>query len=104
MVRPERGSSMYTVVRQYTGAAQLVEAMRQKEGEVRDLLSSISGFVAYYAVQTDDGVATITVCEDKSGTDESVRRAGEWVRQNLAGGSISPPQVVSGEVYISFTR
>ena len=95
---------MYLVVRRYTGAAALVDAMVQKEQAIRDLLSTVPGFRAYYAARTGggDAVATVTVCDDKAGTDESTRRAGEWVRANVSGGSISPPEVTEGETYITF--
>ena len=94
---------MYVVVRRYTGASALVDVMVQKEQEVRDLISAVPGFRAYYAVRAADGaVATVTVCDSKEGTDESVRRAAEWVRANTTGASISPPQITEGEAYISF--
>jgi hypothetical protein len=95
---------MYVVVRRYTGASALVDAMIRREREVRDLISTVPGFRAYYAARTGggDGVATITVCDDKAGTDESTRRAGEWVRANVSGASIAPPDVTEGETYIAF--
>jgi hypothetical protein len=94
---------MYIVVRRYTGASALADAMVQREQEVRDLISTVPGFRAYYAARTDGGgVATVTVCDDKAGTDESVRRAGDWVRTNLSGASISPPEITEGETYINF--
>ncbi len=47
-------------------------------------------------------MATVTVCDDKAGTAESTRRAGEWVRANTSGASIAPPEVTEGETYITF--
>ena len=94
---------MYVVVRRYTGASALVNAMVQREQEVRDLISSVSGFKAYYAMRTSDGgVATVTVCDSKAGTDESIRRAADWVGKNESGASISPPEITEGETYIGF--
>ena len=95
---------MYLVVRRYTGASALADAMIQREQEVRDLISTVPGFRAYYAARTSGGgVATVTVCDSKEGTDESIRRAGEWVRTNLTGASaIDAPQITEGETYISF--
>ena len=95
---------MYVVVRRWTGASALVDAMVQREQEVRELISTVPGFRAYYAARTGggDGLATVTVCDDKAGTDESTRRAGEWVRANVSGAAITPPQVTEGETYISF--
>jgi hypothetical protein len=97
-------AAMYVVVRRYTGASALVDAMTQRQQEVRELISTVPGFRSYYAARTGGGggVATVTVCDDKAGTDESTRRAGEWVRANVAGGSITPPEVNEGETYINF--
>jgi hypothetical protein len=33
------------------------------------------GFVAYYFLETDHGIATITITEDETGTQESMGRA-----------------------------
>ena len=94
---------MYVVVRQYSGASKLIETLVERQVEVRDLISSAPGFRAYYALNTGGGgLATITVCDDQAGTAESSRRAGEWVRANLAGASISPPEITEGETYIAF--
>lgn len=94
---------MHLVVRRYTGASALVDAMTQRQQEVRDLISTVPGFRAYYAARTGggDALATVTVCDDKAGTDESTRRAREWVRANLSGASITPPEVTEGETFIT---
>jgi len=93
---------MYTVIRRYTGASALGDAMVQREQEIREIISTVPGFRAYYAARTGggDAVVTVTVCDDKAGTDESTRRAGEWVRANVSG--IAPPEVTEGETYITF--
>ena len=95
---------MHIVVRRYTGASALVDVMVRGEQEVRELISTVPGFRAYYAARLGgrDAVATVTVCDDKAGTDESTRRAGEWVRANVSGASIAPPEVTEGETYIAF--
>jgi heme-degrading monooxygenase HmoA len=94
---------MYVVVRRYAGASALVDVMVQREQEVRDLISTVPGFRAYYAARTGGGgVMTVTVCDSKEGTDESVHRAADWVRANTAGASIGPPEIAEGETYITF--
>jgi len=102
--RPQRSETMYVVVRRYTGASALVDAMVQREQDVRDLIGTVPGFQAYYAARTGrgDAVATVTVCDDKAGTDESTRRAGEWVRANVTGAAIGAPEVTEGETYVNF--
>jgi hypothetical protein len=94
---------MYVVVRRYTGAQKLIDVMVERQSEVKDLISSVPGFRAYYAVNTGNGgVATITACDDQAGTTESSRRAVEWVRSNVSGATISPPEISEGETYINF--
>ena len=94
---------MYTVVRRYTGGTRLADALMARREEVRELLTGVLGFRAYYALRAGDGtVATITVCDDQAGTTESTRRAAEWVSRNLAGVTMSPPQVTEGEAFLNF--
>ena len=90
---------MHGVVRRYRGASALGDAMAGRSQEVRDIIGGVPGFVAYYAVRSGDEVATITVCEDRAGTQESSRRAAEWVRQNLPGVAVTP-ETVEGEVFV----
>jgi hypothetical protein len=97
---------MYAVLRRYRGSsgAQVLDAIVPRRGEVEELLRGVPGFVAYYAVRGEDGGVTITVCDDRAGTEESTRRAAAWVRENLPAAAGSPPEVTEGEVVIDFTR
>jgi hypothetical protein len=60
--------------------------------------------VAYYAIRAGDELATVTVCENQAGTQESSRRAAEWVSQNITGGSVGAPEITEGEAFIQFSR
>ena len=94
---------MYAVVRRYTGASELADVLVQHREEVRGILASVPGFKAYHALRTEDGdLVTMTVCEDRAGTRESSRRAAEWVRGNLSGISLTPPEITEGEAFLSF--
>ena len=94
---------MYAVVRRYTGASELADALVQHLEEVKAILTGVPGFKAYHALRTDNGgVITMTVCEDRDGTQESSRRAAEWVRANVSGLAISPPEITEGEAFLSF--
>ena len=95
---------MHAVVRRYSGASALNDLLAQRSQDVEQLLSDIPGFVAYYAIRAGDELATVTVCEDQAGTQESSRRAGEWVRQNLTGASVGAPEITEGEAFIQFGR
>jgi hypothetical protein len=94
---------MYATVRRYAGGADLADALVEREGEVRDLISGIGGFVAYYMVRADDGDSvSISVFESADSAAESNRVAAGWIRENLPDLPISAPQVSAGEVAISF--
>ncbi len=59
------------------------------------IIRGVPGFVAYSALKTDDGGVTVTVCQDKAGTDESLRAAAAWVKEN-ATFPVSAPAVNEG--------
>jgi hypothetical protein len=93
---------MYVVVRTWSNAGALADAMQEREQEVTDLIKGVPGFVAYYATRAGDTLTTVTVCESQAGTQESTRLAREWVKTNLSGASIGTPQVAEGETFLQF--
>ena len=92
---------MHAVVRRYKGVSSLIDEMLERQGEVKELLSAVEGFNAYYAVRDGDALTTITVCKDGKGTADSTARAANWVKENLPDLSASPPEVSGGEVFLS---
>ena len=94
---------MHAVVRTYSGegASELFDLLGQREEDVKTLISGVPGFVNYVAVRSGDGGVTVTVCEDKAGTDESSRRAAEWVKDNLSG-SAGAPEITEGDTVLQF--
>ena len=95
---------MHVVIRRYKGASPLFDELARRQADVEQLIRSVPGFVAYYLVRTDDGGATVTVCEDRAGTQESTRRAAEWVRQHVPAAAANPPEVTEGEALYRFVR
>ena len=94
---------MHAVIRKYTGSPDVVVEARPKLQHLEQTMRGTPGFVAYYFLETDDGVATIT--EDETGTTESMSRAANWVQQNLESrASLGSPQVTTGQVLLSATR
>jgi hypothetical protein len=95
---------MYAVVRTYSGqgASELFDLLGQREADVRALISGVPGFVSYAAIRDGDGGVTVTVCEDKAGTDESSRRAAEWVKENVSA-SADPPAITEGNTVLQFS-
>lgn len=92
---------MYATVRTYAGNTDLADVLVQNEDAVRNLISGIDGFKAYYLVRADGGAVSITVYDDQAGAEESNRVAADWVRENAAEAAGSPPQISAGEVVIS---
>ena len=95
---------MYAVVRTYSGqgAAELFDLLGNREEDVKALISGVPGFVSYAAIRSGDGGVTVTVCEDKAGTDESSKRAAEWVKENV-GATADPPAITEGDTVQQFS-
>ncbi len=92
---------MHATMRRYSGASGLVNGIMAKADDVRGLLREIDGFRAYYLVRTaDDGAVSVSVYDDKSGTDASTAAAREWIAANLPDLSVSAPEVSDGEVVL----
>lgn len=90
---------MYAVIRRYEGVTDSAEAGRRVDEGFVPLLRRVTGFVAYYWVDAGDGVMVSTsVFEDQSGADESIERAADFVRDNLASLLPNRPQVTAGMV------
>ena len=95
---------MHAIVRTYSGqgASELFDLLGQREEDVKALISGVPGFVNYVAVRNGDGGVTVTVCDDKAGTDESSRRAAEWVTENLSA-TANPPSMTEGDTVLQFS-
>ena len=93
---------MHAVLRTYTGAGAkpLIELLEQRKSEVEALMRSVPGLVSYTFVRTAEGAVTVTVCQDKAGTDESVRVAREWTQKNAPNVTASPPAISEGAVIV----
>jgi hypothetical protein len=78
--------------------------MTEKSGEVERVIAATPGFVQYHAVRSGEALTTITICQDKAGTDESSRRAAAWVKQNLSADIVKQltPEITEGEPFIEF--
>jgi len=94
---------MHVTIRRYSGSPELADALAGRESDVRELISGIDGFRAYYLIRGADGEATsISAFDSASGGDESNRVAAEWLRENLPDLSVAPPEVIAGEAVIAF--
>jgi hypothetical protein len=94
---------MYVVVRSYSeqGASALFDLLGEREEDVKTLIGGVPGFVSYAAFRSGDGGMTVTICQDKAGTDESSRRAAEWVKENVSA-TADPPAITEGDTVLQF--
>ena len=89
---------MFAAIRTYgiTDSDELSELV--KDGFL-PIVESVPGFVAYYVVNAGNGVASsITICEDKTGADESTSREAAWVEEHALDFIDSGPAIVTGAV------
>ena len=96
---------MHAVIRNYRANSQLFDELERRTDEVETVIRGVSGFVSYYLVRTEDGGGfSVSVFEDKTGTDESIRVAADWVRQNVPQAAGSPPEVMEGRVILQMSK
>jgi hypothetical protein len=94
--------NMHAVVRTYSGkgAKELFDVLEKRKAEVESVIRPVKGFVSYTLARSGDGGVSVTVCQDKAGTDESIRVAREWVAKNAGNTGVGAPQVSEGPVII----
>jgi hypothetical protein len=93
---------MHAVVRTYSGkgAKELVDLVEKNKPEAEQLMRGVKGFVSYFLVRTADGGFTVSVYQDKAGTDESIRAARDWIAKNASATGVAPPAVAEGTVLL----
>ena len=95
---------MHVVIRKYTASPEYVAEARPTRARLEERMRTIPGFVAYYLVETDDGIATVTITEDETGTAESMAHAARWIEDETPNTAPSTPEVTRGHALISATR
>jgi len=95
---------MHAVIRSYSGAGatNLFNLLEERKDEVEDIIRAVTGFVSYSLIRTSDGGVSVTVCQDKAGTDESLQRARDWIAKNASGLGVSPA-VSEGSVILQLS-
>ena len=93
---------MHAVVRSYSGesAKKLFDLLEQKKGEVELAMGKVKGFSGYTLLRTGDGGVSVTVCNDKAGTDDSLAVARDWIKANASQLSVAAPTVMEGQVIL----
>ncbi len=96
---------MHAVVRTYSGkgAKELFDVLEASKADVEKALRAVQGFVSYTLLRTGDGGMSVTVADNKAGTDESLKTAREWIAKNAASTAVGAPLVSEGTVIIHAT-
>ena len=91
---------MYASIRKYKNVTDVDEAIKRINEEFVPIVSGVPGFIAYYVVGSGEGVVTsVNIFEDKSGVQESNRRAAGFVK-NYANLFTTPPEITAGDILI----
>ena len=78
------------------------ELLAAHDDAIRDLISVIDGFKAYYLVKTGEGTTSINLFEDQAGAEESNRAAAAWLAETFPDMEVAAPHVTAGETVIDF--
>lgn len=92
---------MYLSIRKFSGATDRDEVVRRVEEGLVPQIREFPGFVAYYAVEFDDGdLGSVGVFDTKENADSATEKGVGWVMENLAEFMPNSPTIHNGEVLI----
>src|SRR5438874_2211179 len=79
---------MYSNVRRYTGIDPgTLQEVERRRADIEAIFETVPGFVGYLLFKTGDGIASVTVCDDRAGAEESNRLVAEWIGGQTPPGS-----------------
>ena len=93
---------MHATMRYYSGAGamELADLLEKRKSAVETAMRKTPKFVSYTLIRLPDACVSLTVCQDKAGTDESVKIAAAWIKENGGGLKVNPPMVSEGSVIV----
>jgi hypothetical protein len=93
---------MHSIARSFSGkgAKEFFDLLEKNKADVEKTMHSVKGLVSYTLVRTADGGFSVTVCNDKAVTDESLQKAKDWIAKNAAGTGVAAPKVSEGSVVL----
>jgi hypothetical protein len=95
----EQESYPWLTVRRYEGVTNTKEAARVVQEGFVPLISNLPGFIAYYWVDSGNGVMiSVSIYTNKEGEEESNRVAADFVKQHMVPLLPNPPQITAGHV------
>ena len=94
---------MFASIRKYNSAPTLADEFGKKQDEILTVLKPIAGFHAHYLIKTADGAVSMTVCENRTGAEESNRVEATWLKDKLPTFASRAPEITTGEVRIQLS-
>jgi hypothetical protein len=94
---------MFASIRKYNSAPTLADEFGKKHEEILTVLKPIAGFHAYYVIKTADGAISMTVCENRSGADDSNRVEATWLKDKLPTFASRAPEIWTGELKVELS-
>jgi hypothetical protein len=86
------------------GAKELFDLLEKNHTDVEKTMRSVQGLVSYTLVRSEDGGFSVTVCNDKAGTDVSLEKARDWIAKNAAGIDVAAPKVSEGSIVVDLNN
>ena len=91
---------MYATVRRYKGVPTAVDQLMPRRKDIEAIIRQSPGFQSYQLIQTQDGLITVTICDDRNGAETSNRNVAAWLKDNMPGVITNPPEITQGDVKI----
>jgi hypothetical protein len=91
---------MHMVTRTYSGAGakELFDLLEKRKSEVKEVMGAVHGIKSYAMTRTQGGGYTVTMCDGKASTDDSVKVAAAWIKKNAPDLKVQAPVIAEGEV------
>jgi hypothetical protein len=107
-VHPDSGGPMYATIRRYSiknvsKPAEAFQGLKQRlEQKFLHTLQDIRGFHGYYVLTSNEReLVTVSIFENRTGAQESTRRAAEFVKSDPLKDNMSSPEIFEGELLVS---
>lgn len=98
---------MYATMRRYDlgagsrGTGSVKELTRRCEEELVPTLGGLGGFVAYYVVDTGNGIiSSVSIFDDAAGAEEGNKLVKQFFKERLQGMLQANPQVTQGPAIV----
>jgi hypothetical protein len=96
---------VYAVIRTYEGITSIDEVMRKIESGWLPQIKAMPGVVGYHVVDAGNGAAaSVSIFEDQGAAEQSSQRASSWLVESIGPLAPNPPDIIAGDVRVSFAR